>query len=239
MVNEIDGSGERVRYVDEDFGDSPLAERFGVRNYPAVFVDDVLVARPQDFHDWGEHGAGRYTPWKEPASHRRFQDDLRRVVERRLAGEAIVAAAGGDHALETATLPRLTLRDLGGGELDTATLAGKVVLVEVWAPWCPPCLSTLAWLDEMRAKHPDLEVLALAYAAPEEDVRRTVAERRLGARVVMTDDELLRRFGAVTVVPTLFVFDRQGRTAATFYGAPADLHERVATVLERLLATSP
>lgn len=82
MVAEL---GERVRYADEDFGASELAERHGVKEYPAVFVDDDLFVPPQDFHAWDHGLGGRYHPWSEPASHRRFQEDLRRELRKRLA----------------------------------------------------------------------------------------------------------------------------------------------------------
>ena len=47
---------QRVTFVNENFGASKLAERFGVQRYPAVFVDDVLIARPRDFGYFGEGG---------------------------------------------------------------------------------------------------------------------------------------------------------------------------------------
>jgi hypothetical protein len=76
--------GERVRYADEDFGDSELAERHGVKEYPAVFVNDELIAAPQEFHPWAAGLAGRYHPWAAPESHRRFQDDLRKALDEAL-----------------------------------------------------------------------------------------------------------------------------------------------------------
>ena len=43
-------------------------ERYGVKRYPVVFVDDVMVAQPDDF---GWYGAkGKYTPWKESSTSR-------------------------------------------------------------------------------------------------------------------------------------------------------------------------
>ncbi|MCI0348386.1 MAG: hypothetical protein L0Z53_03085 [Acidobacteriales bacterium] len=44
-----------------------------------------------------------------------------------------------------------------------------------------------------------------------------------------------RTFGGVVSVPTLFVFDRSGKTASIFYGAPADLHEKAETLVASLL----
>jgi hypothetical protein len=78
--------GGQARLVVQDFGASPLAEQFGVDRYPAVFVDDTLVARPEDFHEWGGASAGRYLPWRDPEQRKEFQHDLARTIHLRLSG---------------------------------------------------------------------------------------------------------------------------------------------------------
>lgn len=65
--------GDRVRYAVQDFGASPLADRFGIDKYPAIFVDDALVSIPEDFYAWGGPGNGRYIPWSDVANRRKFQ----------------------------------------------------------------------------------------------------------------------------------------------------------------------
>ena len=67
----------------ENYGDSQLAKRFGVKRYPAIFVDDVLVATPKDFGWFGKgegKDEGRYAPLKSAASHERFRSDLARML---------------------------------------------------------------------------------------------------------------------------------------------------------------
>lgn len=74
----------RATFVTEDFGTSPLGKRFGIDEYPAVFVDDVLIARPEDFFGWGGAVIGKYKPWSDPVNRTRFQADVRRAIEMRL-----------------------------------------------------------------------------------------------------------------------------------------------------------
>ena len=77
----------RVTFVTENFGASKLADRFGVRGYPAVFVDDILVAAPREFGYFGEvEGSGRYAPWRSEASQAKFKADLVRMIDLILPG---------------------------------------------------------------------------------------------------------------------------------------------------------
>ena len=62
------------------------------------------------------------------------------------------------------------------------------------------------------------------------------AERQQGrARWAMGTPALAAAFGDVVAVPTMFVFDREGKTASVFYGAPPDLHDRASKVVTSLI----
>lgn len=236
--------GDRVKVVTEEYGNSPTAQKWGVRRYPVVFVDDVLVARPKDFGFSGEEDTSRglYVPWREPASQQRFKADLRRMVELRLKGETAVGLNVDDVRTEAvpadgpAALPALTAPTVGGARLDTAALSGKVVVVEIWATWCPPCRSTLAWLNTLKAAYGDrVEVIAVAVDSPAADVETMTAAIKANYHVVQGTPELIARFGEVAAVPKLLIFDRGLKRAHTFYGAPPDLHEKIGAAVERLL----
>jgi thiol-disulfide isomerase/thioredoxin len=235
----------RVGFVVEDFGSSPLADRLGVKQYPAFFIDDVLVATPIDFFEWPGLPKGRYVPFKEQGSRDRFQRDLVRMLDLRLANGRLearpvdaaagTAGAAPDFLPPAQSLPALRLTDLAGGPLDLAALKGRVVLVEFWATWCPPCRTTLDWLGGVRSTHPDrLEVIGVAVESPEADAREA-ASRLQGVRVVMGSPEITAAFGEVMAVPTLMLFDAEGRMASVFYGAPPDLHRKVETSIRTLL----
>jgi thiol-disulfide isomerase/thioredoxin len=237
----VQGFGGRARFVVENYGHSELAKRFGVTRYPVIFVNDVLVAKPKDFGFYGKGegaGDGRYTPLKSAASHERFRADLSRMIELVLAGRKQDARAQQPVAgpEEVAALPRLALSDLDGRPISAEELAGRVVLVEFWATWCPPCRGTLGWLGELKRRYGDkLAVLALAVESDEAQVRQLTQELALPLRWGMATPELARAFGDVSAVPTLFAFDREGRTAAVFYGAPLDLHAQAEARLASLL----
>lgn len=232
---------QRVTFVNENFGASKLAERFGVQRYPAVFVDDVLIARPRDFGYFGEgEKDGRYAPWvRNPQNQAKFQADLTRMIELVLAGrkdevnrERAAANAGPD---QIATLPDFSLTDLSGRRLGPEQVAGRLVMVEFWATWCPPCRSTLEWLGQVKRKYgDDVAILALAVESPEEQVRALASSLSPDIQWAISDAATARAFGDVVAVPTMLLFDRSGKTVRAVYGAPPDLHEQVEGALDAL-----
>jgi thiol-disulfide isomerase/thioredoxin len=238
VVSDFDG---KVLFVEENYGDSKLAKRLGVTRYPAIFVDDVLVATPSDFGFYGKgeaEGGGRYTPFKSAAGHDRFRADLTRMIDLILEGRKESARAQAAPASQSAIreLPALAISDLDGRALTRADLAGRPVLVEFWATWCPPCRSTLGWLGDLKRRHGDrLAVVAIAVQSEEPEVRKIAADLKLPITWTLGTPELGRAFGDVSAVPTLFLFGADGRTAAAYYGAPPTLHAEAEAALAALL----
>ena len=228
--------GDSVRLVNDNWGESRLAERYGIRRYPAVFVDGALIARPADFGFLGLEG--RYAPFNEPANRERFRRDLLRMIESALRGEGFAASAEPIQPLGSPlpeTLPAFCAVDVGGNDIVSAELAGRVAVVEFWATWCAPCGPALGFLGEELSRHgADLEVVAVQ--SDEEEVSEFAASLGGGLRVVVGTDEIGAAFGGIVAVPTTFIFDRNGNLATVIYGAPEDLHGRLRQLLRRLIA---
>ncbi len=233
----------RVTFVSENFGASKLADRFGVKGYPAVFVDDVLVAAPREFGYFGEvEGSGRYAPWRNAENQAKFKADLVRMIDLILAGRKDIVTrehANANAPAELQSLPKFSLTDLKGNPLSADALAGRVVMVEFWATWCPPCRSTLEWLGDLKKKYGDnIDVVALAVESPEKKIRETVATLSPDLRWAITDAKTAQAFGDITSVPTMFLFDRTGKLARVLYGAPPDLHQQAEQTLDSLMTAS-
>ena len=238
MATEFKG---RVQVKVEDYGNSAIAQRFGVRRYPVVFVDDVLMARPKDFGFGAptDISGGLYVPWREPANQQRFKDDLRRTVTRRLAGERVIGlstadVSTADEALDgPPRLPQIPLTSIAGRELRAGFATDRLVVVELWATWCPPCRSTLEHLNDVQRKYEkDVSVVAIAVDSPRDEVVRMAETVKASYGVVFGTEEIVKAFGAVAAVPKLLIFDRTGQLRRVIHGAPPDLHRQLDAAIE-------
>ncbi len=119
-----------------------------------------------------------------------------------------------------AAVPALTMRDLDGRPISSADWRGKVVIVNFWATWCPPCRAEIPDLVALQEKYGDrLQIIGVSQDEGSiEGVRRFVAEHRMNYPVVMMTPELEQAFPGIRALPTSFVLDRESRVVQRHVG---------------------
>lgn len=109
--------------------------------------------------------------------------------------------------------PDFTFPDLDGRKVSLSDLKGKVVLVNIWATWCPPCREEMPSMQKLydRFKGEAFEILAVSIDA---DGRKAVAPftRKLNLTfpVLLDPKEKIRSPYRITGVPESFIIDKNG-----------------------------
>jgi thiol-disulfide isomerase/thioredoxin len=119
-----------------------------------------------------------------------------------------------------AAVPALAMRDLDGRSLSSADWRGKVVIVNFWATWCPPCRAEIPDLVALQNKYRD-RLLIIGVSQDEgsvENVKQFVAAHQMNYPVVMMTPEIDQAFPGIRALPTSFILDRESRVVQRHVG---------------------
>jgi thiol-disulfide isomerase/thioredoxin len=115
--------------------------------------------------------------------------------------------------------PGMVIHDLSGKITTMEDLKGKVVLVNFWATWCPPCRVEIPELIKLQNEHRDrLQVIGISQDEEAEVVQEFVKRVGINYPVVMATPELIAAYGGVPALPTTFVIDTEGRVVQRHMG---------------------
>jgi peroxiredoxin len=108
-----------------------------------------------------------------------------------------------------------TLTDLQGKPWHLRDLRGKVVLVNFWATWCPPCRKEMPDLNALYARFKEQGLVILAISDEEEaKVAPFIAERKIAYPVLLDKDRKVNEEFQIEGLPKSYVYDRAGKLVA-------------------------
>ena len=159
------------------------------------------------------------------------EDDSQARVVSLVRGELKALAPWGDGVLLTNGMkaPDIEMVGLPGGKLERLSdYTGKIIVLDFWATWCPPCQPKIAELQTYPGKHPDWKGKVVLIAASVDDAQ-DAATRHLKTKGwdqthnVWVGTDAIKAYH-VQAIPTAYIVDRQGRIVAA---NPANIPEIV------------
>lgn len=153
--------------------------------------------------------------------------------------ERTVSAQGADAAaLASKPAPNFTLESLDGREISLADLKGKVVLLNFWATWCPPCVREIPRLVRVADKYRDQGLVVLGVNTTFQDdqakVTQFVREQGITYPILLDVTGEVGQKYTSRLMPTTYIIDQAGKIVHTKVGEVDEqtLEEQVLALLE-------
>jgi thiol-disulfide isomerase/thioredoxin len=137
------------------------------------------------------------------------------------------------------TAPGFTLDSLTGSPMALSDLRGKVVVLNLWASWCPPCRAEMPALDALYQKLRDQGLVVLgvntAFQDDEAGARAAIRDWGLSFPIVFDRDGATSRQYRLQAMPTTFFIGRDGVIRDMVLGGPMS-EALIASKIEKLMS---
>lgn len=114
-----------------------------------------------------------------------------------------------------------TLKNLEGQDVSYSDYAGKIVILDFWDTWCPPCKAEIPHFIEIQKEYQakGVEMLGIAFGQEGVDaVRKFVKEQNVNYTNLLATEDVIRQFGGIKGIPTTFVMTPNGDIFKKYVG---------------------
>lgn len=122
---------------------------------------------------------------------------------------------------EVRTASSWKLKDVQGNEISSDDFKGKVMIIDFWATWCPPCRAEIPGFVELQKKYKEKGLVVIGISLDQqgpEVVQSFMKEYKINYPVVMATEKVSEDFGGIESIPTTFIIDRKGNIVSKHVG---------------------
>jgi peroxiredoxin len=124
-----------------------------------------------------------------------------------------------------AQAPDFALKDAQGNLIKLSDYRGKVVILDFWATWCPPCRMEIPGYVKMYNKYKDDGLVIIGVSLDNDGwtpVRPFMKEYKIKYPIVLGNREIANAYGGVSAIPTTFIINRKGEIVEKKIGARSE-----------------
>jgi len=116
--------------------------------------------------------------------------------------------------------PEFTASDMQGNPVTLAAYKGKIILMDFWATWCPPCRSDSPALEKLYRKYSDRDLMIVGISMSEDriEVERFLKSHPHTFPTVLSSENSMPAAYHVSAIPTYVVVDRDGTVISAVEG---------------------
>ncbi len=135
--------------------------------------------------------------------------------------------------------PEFTLTAVDGAQVSLSDLRGQVVLINLWATWCPPCRAEMPAIQQAYERFRDQGFIVLAVNQQEESavILKYMNDQRLTFPALLDSDARVSAAYQARVLPSSFFIDRRGIIRAVYRGPMS--RGMIEGTIEQLVAEAP
>jgi len=130
--------------------------------------------------------------------------------------------------------PGFSLTSVDGKEISLSDFKGKVVFLNFWATWCPPCRREIPSFIELVEKYKDDDFVVLGVAVDPREFENTdkvkpfIKQMGINYPIVYDTKGISQMYGGIRSIPTTFVINRDGKVVGRIVGSrPKDVFEGI------------
>ena len=130
-----------------------------------------------------------------------------------------------------------SLQDLEGKTISLSDYKGKVVFIDFWATWCPPCRLSIPYVEKLYEQYKDNEdfvVLGINLQESKEDITKFMKKQKMNYPILLSDNKVISNY-KIASIPRFFIIDRNGEIYNKYVGFAPGVEELWQKDIEKLL----